>query len=83
MATLVIDRTALPEPVSSYFAAPRIAVIRQQSGDVTLSPVIDPNDYDNDTDYLNAIPGMMDSITASINAPKSERVTKKELWANV
>ena len=83
MATLVIDRTALPEPVSSYFAAPRIAVTRQQSGDVTLSPVIDPDDYDNDTDYLNAIPGMMDSIIASINAPISERITEEELWTDV
>jgi len=83
MATLVIDRVALPEPVSAYFDAPRIAVTRQQSGDVILSPIIDPNDYNNDTDYLNAIPGMMESIIASIKAPKSERVTKKELWADV
>jgi hypothetical protein len=84
MATLVIDRAALPEPVSSCFAAPRIAVIPQQDGDVTLSPIIDPDDYDNDTDYLNAIPGMMESIMESINAPASERVPLEKLWdANV
>jgi uncharacterized phage-associated protein len=29
-------------------------------------------DYDNDTDYLNSIPGMMESITESINSPPSE-----------
>jgi hypothetical protein len=37
-----------------------------------LSPVIDPADYDNDTDYLNAIPGMAESIIESMNAPASE-----------
>jgi hypothetical protein len=80
MATLVIDRAALPEPVSSCFAVPRIAVIPRQDGDVTLSPIIDPDDYDNDTDYLNAIPGMMESIMESINAPASERVPLEKLW---
>jgi len=33
---------------------------------------IDPDDYDNDTDYLNAIPGMAESIIESMNAPRSE-----------
>jgi len=80
MATMVIDRATLPDTVSHCFAAPRIAVIPQQDGDVTLSPVIDPDDYDNDTDYLNAIPGMMESIMESINAPKSERVPFDKLW---
>jgi hypothetical protein len=80
MATLVIDRAALPEPVSSCFAAPRIAVIQQQDGDVTLSPIIDPDDYDNDTDYLNAIPGMMESINEGIDAPDSECVDITEVW---
>ena len=33
---------------------------------------IDPNDYDNDTDYLNAIPGMREKIIAGLNTPLSE-----------
>jgi hypothetical protein len=33
---------------------------------------INPDDYDNDTDYLNAIPGMTESIIESMNAPLSE-----------
>jgi len=33
---------------------------------------IDPDDYDNDTDYLNAVPGMAESIIESMNAPRSE-----------
>jgi hypothetical protein len=32
----------------------------------------DPNDYDNDTDYLNAIPGMREKIIAGLNTPLSE-----------
>jgi len=38
------------------------------------TPIVDvnPNDYDNDTDYLNAIPGMMKKIIAGLNTPLSE-----------
>jgi len=32
----------------------------------------DSTDYDNDTDYLNAIPGMAESIIRSMNATMSE-----------
>ncbi|GBU22034.1 hypothetical protein R80B4_01937 [Fibrobacteres bacterium R8-0-B4] len=80
MATIVIDRATLPSTVSYCFATPRVAVIQQPDGDVTLSPIIDPNDYDNDTDYLNAIPGMMESINEGIDAPESECVDVKEVW---
>jgi hypothetical protein len=66
MATTAIDRkTALPDSVSEPFGAPRIAAVRQPDR-------IDPADYDNDTDYLNAIPGMAESIISSMNAPMSE-----------
>jgi len=84
MTTMVLERKTLPESLSSYFVTPRIAVSQTKNGgEVTLSPVIDPNDYDNDTDYLNAIPGMMESIMESINAPKSERVPLKKVWPDV
>jgi hypothetical protein len=73
MTTIVIDRESLPESVSSFFRTPRIVVQQRQSGgEVVFSPVVNPDDFDNDTDYLNAIPGMMESIIASINAPASE-----------
>jgi len=83
MATMVIDRASLPDTVSHCFASPRIAVIPQQDGDVTLSPVIDPDDYDNDTDYLNAIPGMVDKILAAHNSPTSEDEDIPEDWRHV
>jgi len=73
MATMVLEREALPEPLSSYFAASRIAVLPPApGGEVTLSPIIDPADYDNDTDYINAIPGMTERLLACRNAPASE-----------
>jgi PHD/YefM family antitoxin component YafN of YafNO toxin-antitoxin module len=80
MATTVLERKTLPEPLSSCFAAPRIAMMRQQGGDVVLSPIIDPDDYDNDTDYLNAIPGMAEKLIAAHNAPASERVPVPDDW---
>jgi PHD/YefM family antitoxin component YafN of YafNO toxin-antitoxin module len=45
---------------------------RQRGGDVLLSPIIDPDDYDNDTDYLNAIPGMAEKLIEGMNTPLSE-----------
>jgi len=84
MSTIVIDRSELPAPLSSYFAAPRIAVSQPQAGgEVTLSPIIDPADYDNDTDYLNSIPGMVEKINAARHAPKSERKPVPREWFNV
>ncbi len=80
MTTIVIDRKILPEPLLSLIGAPRIVVSQRHSGgEVVLVPAtevddvdIDPDDYDNDTDYLNAIPGMAESIIESMNAPRSE-----------
>jgi len=80
MTTMIIDRSTLPETVSYRFASPRIAVIPQKDGDVMLSPVIDPADYDNDTDYLNAIPGMAELIIESMNAPASEFIDVPDEW---
>jgi len=39
--------------------------------------------YDNDTDYLNSIPGMTDIIKAGMNTPLSECVPMDEVWADV
>jgi len=80
MATMVLERKTLPEPLSSYFAAPRIAVIPQRGGDVTLSPVIDPDDYDNDTDYIYAIPGFAEELIELANAPMSEFEERPKGW---
>jgi hypothetical protein len=39
--------------------------------------------YDNDTDYLNSIPGMTDIIKAGMHTPLSECVPMDEVWADV
>jgi len=50
-----------------------------------LSPYIgvDPNNYDNDTDYLNAIPGMREKIITGLNTPLSECEPIPEALFNV
>jgi len=79
MTTLVIDRRILPEPLLSFIGADRIRVegeadriVLTPAREYSLADRPDPADYDNDTDYLNAIPGMAESIIRSMNAPMSE-----------
>ncbi|MDR1687617.1 MAG: hypothetical protein LBS21_03270 [Clostridiales bacterium] len=39
--------------------------------------------YDDDTDYLSSIPGMVDKIKEGINTPLSECVQLSEVWGDV
>ncbi|MDR2558359.1 MAG: hypothetical protein LBC86_02275 [Oscillospiraceae bacterium] len=39
--------------------------------------------YDNDTDYLNSVPGMTEKIKNGMDTPLSECVPLSEVWANV
>jgi len=39
--------------------------------------------YDNDTDYLNSIPGMAESLIEGHNTPSSECVSLEEIWTDV
>jgi len=45
--------------------------------------VINPDDYDNETDYINAIPGMADYLIKMTNAPDGEFTPVPEEWFNV
>jgi len=73
MTTLVIDRTTPMEDVLSIMGALKLRLdVDAERRTGTIVPVIDPDDYDNDTDYLKAIPGMMESILESVNTPRSE-----------
>jgi len=89
VTTLVIDRHILPEPLLSFIIAPRIKV-EGEANRVVLTPdaevddeyadeydpeLIDPDDYNSETDYLNAIPGLAERLIASANAPASEFTT--------
>jgi hypothetical protein len=86
MTTLVVDRQALPEKIMSLIGdAPRILV--SQGGkyggrDIILTPgteedepgdeYIDPNDYEDETAYVNAIPGLKERLLSYRNLPASE-----------
>jgi len=86
MTTLVVDRQALPEKIMSLIGdAPRILVShggKYGGGDIVLTPgteedepgdeYIDPNDYEDETAYINAVPGLAESLLASRNLPDSE-----------
>ena len=39
--------------------------------------------YDNDTDYLTAIPGMVESIKAAAAEPLEDCVSVSEIWPDV
>jgi len=82
METLVIDRTTPVGDILSLMGTPR-ARIDVNAGRGTIAPVIDPADYDNDTDYLNAIPGMAEKLIEGMNTPLSECEDIPEEWRNV
>jgi hypothetical protein len=74
MTTLVLERTTPMETLFSFMgASEQVRIVRETEGaPAIIAPVIDPDDYGNDTDYLNAIPGMAESIIELMNAPDSE-----------
>lgn len=39
--------------------------------------------FENDTEYLMSIPGMVDKIESAVQEPLSDCVTVAELWPNV
>jgi hypothetical protein len=86
MTTLVIDRQTLPEAILPFIGSSRIAVSAEPDR-VVLSPAedemepyidgpdsgyIDPADYDDETDYVNAIPGLTERLLAYRKLPASE-----------
>jgi len=82
MTTLLIDRETLPEPLLAYIGTSRI-MVECDVDRILLTPAVDtdgadddyinPDDFENDTDYINAVPGLADKILAARNAPASER----------
>ncbi|GBU21462.1 hypothetical protein R80B4_01353 [Fibrobacteres bacterium R8-0-B4] len=84
MTTLVIDRQTLPETLLSFIGSPRV-LVSAESDRVVLTPAaceaedaeyefdIDPADYPDTTAYLNAIPGMAESLIELMKTPPSER----------
>jgi hypothetical protein len=83
MEILVLERTTPIDVLFSFVGAGEQVRLKKEDDTVTISPVVDPDDYNNDTDYLNAIPGMAKKINVARNAPKSERKPVPREWFNV
>jgi len=83
VTTLVIDRRTLPESISSLFQTPRVKVQqREGGGKATITPVIDADDYADDDDYVDSIPGLRAEIFAGMTAPDSEFMDAPDDWIN-
>jgi hypothetical protein len=78
--TLVLERTTPIDTLFYFMGASEQLRIVKETGRATIEPVINPDDYDNDTDYLNAIPGLMEAIDAEIDSPMSEDEDVPEDW---
>jgi hypothetical protein len=70
MGTTVLERKARPN-------------VKIRKNGLEKPPVIDPADYGNDTDYINAIPGAAERLIKSMNAPASEFSPVPREWLNV
>ncbi len=91
METLVIERKTLPKRILSYFDTNSIVRIAHDADNIVFTPAsefdedddINPDDYDDDTDYINAIPGMKERLLESLNAPVSEFKPAPRKYFNV
>jgi len=87
MEALVIDRATPADTLFTLMRASRIRV-EGDADRLILTPArteaddeyIDPDDYDSETDYVNAIPGLAELLIASANAPASEFVDVPDDW---
>jgi hypothetical protein len=70
--TLVLERTTPMDALFSFIGASEQVRMVKDAGKTVAIPVIDPEDYDNDTDYLMAIPGMKEKLVQGMNAPASK-----------
>jgi hypothetical protein len=59
------------------------AARQPEYGRATAAPVVDPDDYDNTTDYLYAIPGFVEKIVREQNEPLAQSVPLEEIWPDV
>jgi LDH2 family malate/lactate/ureidoglycolate dehydrogenase len=84
METLMLERTTPMDALFSFIGAERIVVSKNDGEHIgQFMAVIDPDAYDNDTDYLNAVPGMAEKILTARNTPTSEDEDIPGDWRNV
>jgi len=84
VTTLVLDSETPMTELLAAMGARRLRVeVDESARRGIVAPIINPDDYDNDTDYLNAIPGMTEKIIEGHNTPLSECEDVPEEWFNV
>ncbi|GBU21374.1 hypothetical protein R80B4_01263 [Fibrobacteres bacterium R8-0-B4] len=78
MDTIAIDRKSLPETFLAYIGANPVVRAEFGADSIVFSPApapggdfIDPDDYPDDTAYLNALPGAAERILAYDTLPDS------------
>jgi hypothetical protein len=79
---MTIDRTTPVSDILSLIGTPK-ARIDFDAGHGTIERVIDPGDYECDSDYLHAVPGLVDTVLESFAAPASERIPASRMWDDV
>jgi len=80
--TLLLERTTPIDTLFSFMGAgEQLRVVREtERTPAVIAPVIDPDDYDSETDYINAVPGLAEKILAASNSPRSEDEDVPEEW---
>jgi hypothetical protein len=75
--TFVIDRSAVPGAFLDYIGANPVVRAELVADGIAFSPApaddgyIDPDDYPDDTAYLNALPGVAERLLAYDSLPDS------------
>jgi len=80
--TLLLERTTPIDMLFSFMGAgEQLRVVREtERTPAVIASVIDPDDYDNETDYINAVPGLAEKILAASNSPLSEDEDIPDEW---
>jgi len=74
METMVLERTTPVDAILSFIGAERVT-IRKDVDKITWTPeddYINPDDYDSETDYLCALPGVVERLNRAHNDPNTE-----------
>jgi len=82
MDTILLDRSTSMDTLFSFMGDAECVRASRVADRVVLTPATkadgrpvgypDPADYDDETDYICAVPGLADRITASMKTPPSE-----------
>jgi len=83
VTTLVLDSETPMTELLAVMGARRLRVeVDESARRGIVAPIINPDDYETDNDYINAVPGWRESIIAAANAPDEDWEDVPEEWFN-